>query len=77
MTEIVLSIAELDLLVVREQKRLGFEIKHTKMPKITRSMQIALEDLKLDEITVIYAGDKTFRLSSQILCMPLDVFLNQ
>lgn len=67
--------AELDLLITNGQKRVGFEIKHTKTPKLTRSMQIALSDLQLQEIIVIYAGDKTFKLHSQITCMPLEIFL--
>jgi predicted AAA+ superfamily ATPase len=68
--------AELDLLIIRGQQRLGFEIKHTRTPKLTRSMQIALDDLNLNEIIVIYAGDKTFRLSPKVRCMPLISFLS-
>lgn len=68
--------AELDLLVIKGQTRLAFEIKHTRTPKLTRSMQIALDDLKLEEIIVIYAGDKMFRLSPQVRCMPLESFLS-
>lgn len=68
--------AELDLLIVSGLKRRGFEIKHTKTPKLTRSIQIAIDDLKLAEVILIYPGDKTFRLSSQVICMPLESFLN-
>lgn len=67
--------AELDLLVVKGNQRLGFEIKHTKTPKVTLSMKIALEDLKLEKITVIYAGDKQFKLTPFIECIPLGKFL--
>lgn len=58
--------AELDLLVVRGQKRFGFEIKHTSTPTVTKSMRIALEELKLARIDVVYRGDKTFPLASNI-----------
>jgi predicted AAA+ superfamily ATPase len=39
--------AELDLLVVRGNRRLGFEIKLTTSPGITRSMRTAMADLRL------------------------------
>lgn len=67
--------AELDLLVIKGTRRLGFEFKHSKAPKLTSSMQMALEHLKLDALTVIYAGDKPFKLSQEITCLPLDEFL--
>ena len=54
--------AELDLLIVRGNKRLGFEIKLTSSPHITPSMKSALDTLKLTELAVIHAGDKTFSL---------------
>ncbi len=46
------------------------------MPNLTRSMQIAITDLQLEEIVVIYAGDKKLRLSPNVICMPLDMFLS-
>ena len=36
--------AELDLLVVRGRRRLGFEFKRTVAPELTKSMRIALAD---------------------------------
>jgi hypothetical protein len=37
--------AELDLLVVRGRRRLGFEMKRSEAPQVTPSMRIALQDL--------------------------------
>ena len=37
--------AELDLLVSRGKRRVGFEFKYTSSPRLTRSMQIAVKDL--------------------------------
>ncbi|MDI9635899.1 DUF4143 domain-containing protein, partial [Geitlerinema splendidum] len=48
--------AELDLLIIKEGKKIGFEIKYMDAPKITRSMHTALETLDLDSLTVIYPG---------------------
>lgn len=39
--------AVLDLFVFKNGKRLGFEFKYTDDPKITKSMNIAMQDLKL------------------------------
>jgi len=60
------STAELDLLIFTNGKRLGFEFKYTDAPKITSSMKISLEDLKLDRITVIFPGNISFPLSEKI-----------
>jgi hypothetical protein len=48
--------AELDLLVMRNGERWGFEFKCQDAPKMTRSMHIALEDLKLERLWVIHPG---------------------
>ncbi len=58
--------AELDLLVVRGQKRLGFEIKRTSSPKVTSSMRMALTDLNLQSLDIIHAGDETFPMNNKI-----------
>ncbi len=58
--------AELDLLVVRGSKRVGFEFKHTVAPGVTKSMQIAAADLKLSRIDVIHTGKETYPLTNRI-----------
>lgn len=58
--------AELDLLIVKNGKRLGYEFKYSDSPKITPSMHIACEDLKLDHLYVVYPGTQTFSLSEKI-----------
>jgi hypothetical protein len=67
--------AELDLLVVRGRRRIGFEIKRTVSPKITPSVRQALKDLKLQRIDVIYAGDSTFPLDAKIRAVSLSRLL--
>lgn len=63
--------AELDLLVIRGRRRLGFEIKRTDAPKVTPSMRIALTDLKLDQLDVIHAGEFAFPMTEGIRAVPL------
>jgi predicted AAA+ superfamily ATPase len=58
--------AELDLLITRGRRRLGFEVKRTSAPRITPSMRSAAEDLKLDSLDVIHAGSETFPMSNGI-----------
>jgi len=60
--------AELDLLVFRKEKRMGFEFKCSDAPAITKSMRIALADLNLDKIWIIYPGSKSY-----ILHQPVEV----
>jgi predicted AAA+ superfamily ATPase len=58
--------AELDLLVVHGKRRLGFEIKLTDAPELTRSMHSALESLELDSLDVVHAGAKTFPMADRV-----------
>jgi predicted AAA+ superfamily ATPase len=58
--------AELDLLVVRGQRRMGFEIKRTTSPQITPSMRYAMSDLHLRSLDVIHAGETTFPMDKKI-----------
>jgi predicted AAA+ superfamily ATPase len=58
--------AELDLLVTRGRERRGFEFKLTDAPRVTRSMRSAIEDLHLDSLDVVHAGEETFPLGERI-----------
>lgn len=59
--------AELDLLISKNSKKLGFEIKYTDSPKITKSMHIAIKDLGLDQLTIIIPGKEQFELEENII----------
>jgi predicted AAA+ superfamily ATPase len=58
--------AELDLLVVEGTRRRGFEFKRSDAPGITKSMRIALEDLGLDSLDIVHAGENTYPLADRI-----------
>jgi predicted AAA+ superfamily ATPase len=58
--------AELDLFFIKDGKRLGFEFKYCDAPSKTRSMEIAVNTLKLDSLQVIYPGDKNYKLDPAI-----------
>ena len=58
--------AELDLLVVRKGKRLGFEFERSDHPTTTKSMHTALEDLRLERLTVVVPGRASYPLTERI-----------
>ena len=58
--------AELDLLVVGGNLRVGFEIKRTVSPKITKSLRSAIETLGLDRTYVVHGGRESFPLSRDV-----------
>ena len=58
--------AEIDLLAQVGNKLRGFEVKYTSAPRATRSMHTALQDLGLDSVDVIHAGNETFPLAKGI-----------
>jgi predicted AAA+ superfamily ATPase len=72
--------AELDLLLFKEGKAIGFEIKYMDAPRATKSMRVAIEDLQLEHLYVVYPGEKTYQLDEDITVLPLtdiDTALNQ
>ena len=63
--------AELDLLLFKDGRRIGVECKRTDAPTLTPSMRTALTDLRLDELIVVYPGEKRYRLTQQVEVVPL------
>ncbi len=63
--------AELDLLLVKDGRRIGVECKRMDAPRLTPSMQIALADLALNHLTVIYPGNRPYPLSERVNVIPL------
>jgi predicted AAA+ superfamily ATPase len=63
--------AEIDLLMVKEGGVYGVECKRMDAPKMTPSMQIAMTDLNLKRMAVIYPGAKRFPLADGIEAVPL------
>ena len=62
--------AEIDLLIERRGKRHGFECKLADAPGVTRSMRVALADLRLDHLWVLYPGAETYPLDDRITVLP-------
>lgn len=62
--------AELDLLFLKNGRRLGIEIKRMDAPRITTSMRVALEDLALERLAIIYPGERRFSLAENVEVVP-------
>lgn len=65
--------AEIDLFTFKNGKRLGFEFKYSDSPKMTKSIHIGLEALKLEHLYVIFPGNIHFPLDEKITAWGLDV----
>jgi predicted AAA+ superfamily ATPase len=63
--------AELDLLLLKDGRRIGVECKRVDGPRLTPSMHTALKDLELDRIFVIYPGDLSFPIADQVTALPI------
>jgi uncharacterized protein len=63
--------AELDLLLLRKGRRVGFEFKCTDAPTLTRSMHVALEDLQLEKLFLVYPGTERYPLLERVEVLPL------
>jgi predicted AAA+ superfamily ATPase len=64
--------AELDVLVFFKGRSIGFEIKFTDAPRTTKSMRIAINDLQLSHLYIVYPGAKTFPLDESITALSID-----
>lgn len=60
-----------DLDLYLPNRRLGMEVKRQDAPRKTRSMEIAIQDLGLEELIVVYPGSRSYELAPRIRVMPL------
>ena len=63
--------AEIDLLLRRGDRLLGVECKRADVPRVTPSIRIALEDLGLERVAVLYPGARRFPLADRVEAVPL------
>ena len=67
--------AEIDLVLFIDGRRVGVECKRADAPVLTPSMRIALADLKLDELHVVYPGERRYPLADNVAVVPLAEFI--
>ena len=63
--------AELDLLLFRGGRRYGIEVKREDAPRMTKSMRVAMEDLKLDRLVVLYPGTTAYPAGDGVYVTPV------
>jgi len=63
--------AELDLFFLHRGRRYGVEAKFNEAPAVTKSMRIALRDLSLDHLWVVYPGKSSYPVDEKITVWPL------
>jgi predicted AAA+ superfamily ATPase len=63
--------AELDLLTFTNGQRLSFEFKYADAPTVTRSLQVAREDLRLNRAFIIHPGRKSYPLNEWVEALSL------
>lgn len=63
--------AEIDLVMIKQGRMLGVECKRMDAPKMTPSLRIALEDLKLERIAIVYPGPDRYFITDRIEAVPL------
>jgi predicted AAA+ superfamily ATPase len=63
--------AELDLLLHVAGHRYGVEVKYADAPEATKSMRIAMADLRLEHLWVVYPGEQRYPLDDRITVLPL------
>jgi predicted AAA+ superfamily ATPase len=68
--------AELDLLLVKHGRLYGVECKRMDAPKLTPSMRIALTDLKLERLAVVYPGPQRYKIAPHIEAVPMEAVLD-
>lgn len=63
--------AEIDLLFMHQGRRYAIEAKYNEAPKITKSMHIALNDLNLKHLWIVYPGEQSYPVDKKITVWPL------
>lgn len=68
--------AELDLIMVAKGRLYGVEFKRVDAPRLTPSMRIALNDLGLERLVVLYPGSQRFSLADRVEAAPFSATLD-
>lgn len=63
--------AEIDLILRRGDELLGVECKRADAPRVTPSIRVALDDLKLARVAVLYPGSKRYPLDERVEAVPV------
>ncbi|MCD4707754.1 MAG: hypothetical protein K8S62_08445 [Candidatus Sabulitectum sp.] len=63
--------AEVDLILDPKGLNLGFEFNFSETVRTTRSMRMALDDLALNHLYIVYPGDDSFKIDEKISALSI------
>lgn len=63
--------AEIDLVFQHKGRRYGMEVKFSEAPSLTPSMRIAVSELNLERLWIVYLGNEVYPLTEKITALPL------
>lgn len=63
--------AELDLMILKDGKRYGFEFKYQDRPRSTKSLHGVFSSLRLEKLCVVYPGEQAYSITQGIAVVPL------
>jgi predicted AAA+ superfamily ATPase len=63
--------AQIDLILRRGDRLFGVECKRADAPGLTQSIRIAMDDLGLERVVVLYPGDRRYSIADRVEVVPL------
>ena len=67
----VQSGGEIDLVWQDHGKMWGVEVKYGDVPKITKSLEVVMEEMDLAHIWIVYPGSKKYKIHERVTCLPV------
>ena len=62
-------------LLFKDGQRIGVEFKRMDAPRLTPSMRIAIQDLRLERLYVVYPGTRRYAITERVEAVPLAALL--
>jgi predicted AAA+ superfamily ATPase len=69
--------AELDLLILLRGERIGIEVNYSDAPGPTKSMRVAIAELGLRRLFIVYPGRESYTLGEKVAVVPLEQIKEQ
>ncbi len=63
--------AEVDLVLHKGRYKFGIECKRSDAPSLTASINVALKDLELSHVFIVYPGERTYSVAKRVTAIPL------
>lgn len=60
------SVAEIDLFIIKDGKRIGIDFKYADHPIVPKTLPLMMSDLKLDEVKLVYPGLERYPISQGV-----------